>query len=386
LKKNSESARARERFLRLGILGAVVLAALIGAAGRSGAASPVIFPSQNSMPGDGVAVAYSGVVGGQSDYVSYTIGFQRGADNNNLSHARVSEPVNCTGTGTTTACTDSGLIGATVVSVTGTITVGSTTTPFCTAPVGRTDPTIGAGVTCPIGALAPNSFISLTIVFKMPTKLAACAAQTFDNRAALLVDESINDSQPQSNHQDTFATSDGGMTTLLTCDAANALDTFTLPGTAASFQTDATPGAGNFQASAVKWGSVTPAGFPGGGLRLFECGIPGGAQGTACDPSVANPCGPVPCVTQTSVINVPGNLGAYFIANPMTITLTFFPSDFPKGFNWRKLVIYHDTHQVRTCPDTTFDVDCLSSLILDKATGNVIATIVGPANGGWGGI
>jgi hypothetical protein len=70
----------------------------------------------------------------------------------------------------------------------------------------------------------------------------------------------------------------------------------------------------------------------------------------------------------------------------MTIALTFFPSDFPKGFNWRKLVIYHDTHQVRACPDRTSDPDCLVSLIQDKVTGNVVATINGPSNGGWGGI
>src|SRR6476620_8512053 len=137
--------------LRLGILGVVLAAALIGAAGRSGAASPVITPSQSSIPGDGVSVAYSGTIPAQSQYVSYTVGFQRGADNNNLSHARVSEPVSCTGTGTATSCPDSGFVGATVVSVLGTVTVGSTTTTFCTTAnaVARTDPAIGAGVTCP---------------------------------------------------------------------------------------------------------------------------------------------------------------------------------------------------------------------------------------------
>jgi hypothetical protein len=385
LKKISESARARGTALRLCILGAAVLAALIGAAGRSGAASPVIATTQSSIPENNAPVAFSGVVAGQDDYVSYTVGFARGADNNNLSHARVSEPVTCNAT--TGNCSDALFAGATVVSVLGTVTVGSTTTTFCTTAnaVGRG--ALGAeGVTCPIGALAPKSTISLTIVFKVPTKAAVCTPRSFDNRAALLVDESTSDSQPQSNHQDTFATGAGMMTTPLTCDAANALNTFALPNTAASFQTDTTPGAGNFQASAVKWGNLNPTGFAGGGLQLFECGIPGGASGTPCDSSVPNPCGAVPCVTQTSVINVPGNLGTYFVANPMTITLTFFPSDFPKGFNWRKLVIYHDGHQVRTCPDTTFDLDCLSSLVQDKATGNVIAAITGPANGGWGGI
>jgi hypothetical protein len=391
LKKINESARARGTVLRFAILGAAVLAALIGAAGRSGAASPVITPSQSSIPGDGVAVAYSGVVAGQSNYVSYTVGFQRGADNNNLSHARVSEPVNCTGTTTTTACTDSGFIGAKVVSVAGTITVGSTTTPFCTAPVGRTGantvPAIGAeGVTCPIGALASNSTISLTIVFQVPAKSTVCTDTSFDNRAALLVDESINDSQPQSNHQDTFATDGVGMTTLLTCDAANALNSFALPGDAATFQTDVTPGTGNYQASSVSWGGGTPTlSFPGGGLQLFECGRPGsGAQANACDPLLPSPCGGA-CLTQTSVINVPTAL-SFFQANHLTITLTFFPSDFPKGFNWRKLVIWHNASPVPYCPTRAADSDCVVSLLLDKATGNVIATIDGPTNGGWGGI
>jgi hypothetical protein len=385
LKKINESARARGTVLRFAILGAAVLAALIGAAGRSGAASPVITTSQSSIPGNNVPVAFSGVIAGQNNYVSYTVGFARGADNNNLSHARVSEPVSCSAT--TGNCSDAVFPGATVVSVVGSVTVGSTTTMFCSTAYAVGRGALGAeGVTCPIGALAPNATIALTIVFKVPTKAAVCAPSSFDNRAALLVDESTSDSQPQSSHLDTFATGAGLMTTPLSCDAANALNSFALPNTAGSFQTDTTPGPGNFQASAVKWGNVDPAGFPGGGLQLFECGIPGGAQGTACDPSVANPCGGVPCVTQTSVIIVPGNLGAYFVANPMTITLTFFPSDFPKGFNWRKLVIYHDGHQVVACPATTFDPDCLSLLTQDKATGNVIATIVGPANGGWGGI
>jgi hypothetical protein len=382
LKKISESARARGTLLRLGILGAVVLAALIGAAGRSGAASPVITPSQSSIPGN-VPVAFSGVVAGQSDYVSYTVGFARGADNNNLSHARVSEPVTCNAT--TGNCSDAVFAGATVVSVLGTVTVGSTTTTFCTTAnaVGRG--ALGAeGVTCPIGALAANSTVSVTIVFKVPTKAAVCAPTSFDNRAALLVDESSNDSQPQSNHQDTFATGAGTMTTSLTCDAANALDTFTLPGTAGTFQTDQTPGTGNYQASAVHWGNGNVSLFAGGGLRLLECG---GLSSISCaSVGVGNPCGLLPCLTQTSFISVPGSGDSYFQANHMTITLTFFANEIPKGFNWRKLVIWHDGSAVPYCTSTASNSDCVVSLLLDKATGNVIATIDGPTNGGWGGI
>jgi hypothetical protein len=363
------------------MLGAVVLAALIGAAGRSGAASPVITPSQNSIPGNNVPVAFSDIVPGQPGYASYTVGFARGTDNNNLSHARVSEPVNCNPA--TGNCSDAVFAGATVVSVVGTVTVGPTTRTFCTTAnaVGRG--ALGAeGVTCPIGALAANSTISLTIVFKVPTKGAVCTPRSFDNRAALLVDESTSDSQPQSNHQDTFATGAGMMTTSLTCDAANALNSFALPNTAANFQTDATPGAGNFQASAVKWGGGDLSQFDGGGLELFECG----GLGIPCGSGASSPCGAVPCLTQTSVVNVPGSGGPYFVANHMTITLTFFPSEFPQGFNWRKLVIWHDGSAVPVCPRSGSTADCVVSLLLDKTTGNVIATINGPSNGGWGGI
>ena len=388
MKNVGECTRGRGTALRLGIFGALVMLALIGGAGRSGAASPVITPSQSSIPGNSVPVAYSGTVAGQPGYASYTVGFARGADNNNLSHARVSEPVSCSGTGTATNCSDSTFAGATIVSVSGRVTVGSTTTTFCTLANALGRGALGAeGVTCPIGALAPNSIISLTIVFKVPTKAAACTDSSFGNRAALLVDESTNDSQPQSSHQDTFATADGQMTTPLTCDASNALNSFALPGSSASFQTDLTPGAGNYQASAVKWGGGDLTLFGGGGLRLLECG---GLSSLSCaSVGVANPCGSGQCLTQTSFISVPGsetfNL-PYFQANHLTITLTFFANEIPKGFNWRKLTIYHDGNRVNACPDRTLDADCLVSLTQDKVTGNVIASIDGPSNGGWGGI
>jgi len=107
VKNVGECTRGRGTALRLGIFGALVMLALIGGAGRSGAASPVITPSQSSIPGNSVPVAYSGTVAGQPGYASYTVGFARGADNNNLSHGRVSEPVSCSGAGTATNCSDS---------------------------------------------------------------------------------------------------------------------------------------------------------------------------------------------------------------------------------------------------------------------------------------
>jgi hypothetical protein len=385
------------RFWGLIVLAAVVV---LGAAGTSGAASPsiTVCPSPasgtltcGSTPGNGVTVPY--FTDSQPTYISYTVAFRRGSDNNTLTHARVSDPVGSPlgSCGATTAgCPDARFAGANVVDLLGTVAVGaSPATTFCTMsnavfryPTTTADPLHREGVTCPLGSLAPNSTVVLTVVFRVPKQADAGGATALVNQAALFVDESLNDSQPSSSHQDTFPTT--SVTNPLTADVTNGFNTYTLPNTSGSFQTGS-GGTGNYQQSAVSWSGTT--GFLGGGLLLLECGGPG----LACGGGISSPCpGVAGCTTQTSVVLVPGSEGSFFTQNPMTITLTFFASELPAKFNLSQFVIYHDGFPVSSCKARTLTdpkLDCLLSLTQSKTPPlDVTAVITGPANGGWGGI
>jgi hypothetical protein len=395
---NLASGRSRLVAGRFWVLAALAAVVVLGAAGTSGAASPTITACPpgtagltcGSIPGDGVAVPY--FTAAQPTYVSHSVAFRRGSDNSVLTHARVSDPVgNPAGScsSTSPACPDAQFAGATIVSVLGTLTVGTNSpTTFCTtanAVYRGTAAFPKQGVTCPIGSLPSNSTVVLTVVVQVPTQANAGGATALVNQAALFVDESLNDSQPSSSHQDTFPTTP--VTNPLTTDVANAFNTYTLPNTSGSFQTNGSGGTGNYQQSAVSWSGTT--GFPGGGLQLQECGGPNSLSGSPPCAVTTNPCGTLTCTTQTSLVVVPGSATSFFTLNPMTITLTFFASELSAKFNLSQFVIYHDGFPVSSCKaktQTDPSGDCLSSLTQSKTTGDVTAVIVGPANGGWGGI
>jgi hypothetical protein len=410
-------ASGRLRFRGRGfVLAAVAAIIVLGAAGTSGAASPSIaicpvvsgLSTCGSTPAPGVAVPYfTDGVGGQPTYISYTVAFQRGSDNNTLTHARVSDPVgnplgNCSST--SAGCPDAQFAGANVVDVLGTVAVGANNpTTFCTMqnavfryPTATPDALHREGVTCPIGSLQPNSTVVMTVVFQVPKQADAGGATALVNQAALLVDESLNDSQPSSSHTDTFPTP--AQSNLLTTNVTNAFNTFTIPGQVtdtkgSDFKTnqDLTV-VGNLQASEVAWPlSQDPTNlFPGGGLQLTEC-IPDPLSSLPCPAGTAavsaSPC-PLACRTQTSLVIVPGSSGRFFTQNPMTITLIFSHNELGSKFNLSQFVIYHDQQPVNSCKSKTLTDplgDCISSLTQSKTTGDVTAVITGPANGGWGG-
>jgi hypothetical protein len=395
---NLASGRSRLVSGRFWVVAALAAVVVLGAAGTSGAASPAITACPpvsdtltcGSIPGNGIDVPY--FTDSQPTYISYTVAFKRGSDNNILTHARVSDPVGSPAgscSSTSSGCPDALFAGATVVSVLGTLTVGTNPpTTFCTtdnALYRGTSAFPKEGVTCPLGSLPPNSTVVLTVVFQVPKQAEAGGATALVNQAALFVDESLNDSQPSSSHQDTFPTTP--VTNSLTTDVTNAFNTYTLPNTSGSFQTNGSSGTGNYQQSAVSWSGTT--GFLGGGLQLQECGGPILSGSPACAAGTSNPCGALTCTTQTSLVVVPGSAGSFFTQNPMTITLTFFKSELGSKFNLSQFVIYHDGLPVSSCKaktQTDTSGDCVLSLTLNKTTGDVTAVIVGPANGGWGGI
>jgi hypothetical protein len=385
---------------RFWVIAALAAVVVLGAAGTSGAASPsiTVCPSPTSgtltcgsIPGDGIAVPYFTTA--QPTYIRYTVAFRRGSDNNTLTHARISDPVgsplgSCGAS--SPGCPDAQFAGATVVSVLGTLTVGTNpATTFCTtenAVYRGTTAFPKQGVSCPLGSLPPNSTVVLTVVFQVPKQADAGGATALVNQAALFVDESLNDAQPSSSHQDTFPTTT--VTNPLTTDVANVFNTYTLPNTSGSFQTNGSGGTGNYQQSAVSWSGTI--GFPGGGLQLQECGGPTSLSGSPPCAAPTNPCGALTCTTQTSLVVVPGSATSFFTLNPMTITLTFFASELPAKFNLSQFVIYHDGFPVSSCKAKTLtdpSGDCVLSLTQSKTPPlDVTAVITGPANGGWGGI
>lgn len=349
---------------------ALVGAAVLAFAGGAAASGPAFDIATLTSTPSGVAVPYS--ADGAPTYVQFVTSFTRtSTDTSALTHATVSEPV--TKDGTTNPNAVASYFPGSIVSY--------SSSPACT-PTYRNSPSgvAKAGIACDFGTLRAGATVTLTVVVQMPP---GPDPSSFDDLAALTVKEGGNDSQPQSNYTDTFFSN--GLTTNLTSDPADALNTWTLAGAKGNFtySTNQDGATNNYQRSAVKWtgGSL----FPGGALTLEECGGPK-ADSPTCS-ITQNPCGAVTCTTQTSIVLVPGSKTFFTQANPLTITLTFFASELGTKFNLAQFTIYHDGALVSSCkkPLTDPQGDCVLLLVQDKSTGDVTATIVGPANGGWGG-
>jgi hypothetical protein len=360
------SGRLRQVVLRFLALTTVGGALVLGAAGLAGAGSPAFDTTSLSAVPGGVAVPYS--TPDTPTYVQYEVKYVRSAsDTSALTHTTLSEPV--TQDANNNPVTADFPVGSQIVT---SLTTG------CPSVTYRDS---NRGLTCDFGTLRQGAAIDLTIVVQTPPSGGATAIV---DKAVLIFKEGTNDSQPQSSFTDSVFTNE--ITTPLTTDTRNAFNTFTLPSTSGSgnFLTSASAGIGNYQQSAVSWSGVS--GFPGGRLQLQECGGPKG-DSPQCDVGTPNPCGAVPCVTQTSIVVVPGS-GSVFGQSPLTITLTFFASELPAKFNLSQFVIYHDGLPVSSCKakiQTDTSGDCISSLVQSKTTGDVTAVMVGPANGGWGG-
>lgn len=374
----SNSSWVAKRWLApLGILIVVLLIVFAGAAGTAPAAStsPQVTVTKTSFPAAGVPVAYSEVVAGQSTYISYTITVNYIGGNGTLTHAQLSDPVSCDAAG----CTDLQYAGATVVFVSDT----------CGSPVYRGTPAFPKqGVTCQFGSLSPGAKFDVQIIFKVPTLANAGGATSFANVAEVSGKEGSNDNQPISTHTDTFA-SNGNVpvTSPLTTDAKDALNSYAPPGVVTTLQTDPTRTTGNFQKS-----QVTLLGPPNVGslVTLAECGGPSTLGAAACPTGTLSPCPQAtPCTTQTSLVFVTGSGGTFFQSNHMTLVFTLFASELSKTFNVKKLIWYHNGYPVGLCSDTITDPtgDCLvTAPVQDKSTGDVTITVDGPSQGGWGGI
>jgi hypothetical protein len=364
---NLASGRSRIVVLRLLALTTVAGVLVLGIAGLAGAGSPVFdpAPSLTVVPGN-VAIPYSTLA--TPTYVQYEAKYVRSAgDTSALTHSIVSEPV--TKDANLNPVTSDFPVGSKIVSVTGCPNVTYRNTL--------------RGLTCDFGTLRQGAVIDLTIVVQTPPSGADTSMR---NMAVLIFKEGTNDSQPQSSFTDSVFTNP--IETQLTTDTANAFNTFALSTTTTGSFLTASGGNGNYQQSAVSWSGVT--GFPGGLLRLQECGRPDLSGSSACAADIPNPCAPLTCATQTSIVVVPGSGTAFSQQNPMTITLTFFASELPAKFNLSQFVIYHDGFPVSSCKAKTLTdpkLDCLLSLTQSKTPPlDVTAVITGPANGGWGGI
>lgn len=339
---------------------AVAAAAVLAFAGGAGASGPTFSGTLTSTPDVSIVKIPYSTVGGPTTYVQYVTTFARtSTDTSSLTHATISQPVT----------NDPLSHNAVAADFPGPI-VSLSSSPVACIPTYRDSNT---GVACDFGSLKQGAVITLTVVVQMPT---GTVASSFDALAGLTVKEGGNDSQPNSSYSDTFFTN--SLTTNLTTDTANAFNTFTLPDGSGSFQTS-----GNgLQQSGVSWSATT--GFPGGALKLQQCG----GLGSACPTGTPNPCGAAKCSTQTSIVIVPGSGTFFSSTSPLTITLTFFAFELPAKFVLSQFTIYHDGSVVSSCkkqPPTDPTGDCISSLTQDKTTGNVTAVITGPANGGWGG-
>jgi hypothetical protein len=362
---NLASGRLRQVGLRFLALTTVAGALVLGAAGLAGAGSPTFdTQSLSAVPG-GVEIPYSTTA--TPTYVQYEVKYVRSAgDTSALTHTILSEPV--TEDANHNPVTADFPVGSSIVV---SLTTG------CPSVTYRDS---NRGLTCDFGTLRQGAAIDLTIVVQTPPSGGATAIV---DKAVLIFKEGTNDSQPQSSFTDSVFTNE--ITTNLTTDTRNAFNTFTLPDTGSgSFLTSSSTGTGNYQQSSVSWSGVS--GFPGGRLQLRECGGPK-LGSPDCDVGTPKPCGAVTCVTQTSIVVVPGS-GTVFGQSPLTITLTFFASELPAKFNLSQFVIYHDGLPVSSCKariQTDTSGDCLTSLTQSKTTGDVTAVITGPANGGWGG-
>jgi hypothetical protein len=360
--------RSRPRLLRWFVLAGVSSALALGLGSLAGAANGVSFSTKSlTASPPGVQIPYS--TASSPAYVQYEVKFVRTAgETSNLSNAVVSEP----------ASSSNGNVqdgdfpeGSSIVSVTGCPSGGL---------VYRDS---NRGLTCTFGSLKPPAVIDLFIVVQTPLG-GAGAPSSMSDMAALSFAQAGKNNQPIAGTSDTVFTN--GVSTGLTSDLSNALNTFTLPNTSGNF---GTTGNGN-QQSQVGWSGTK--GFPGGALALVQCWNAGQNQGNACTAGTTDPCvtasNPGQCTTQVSIVTVPGTGGPFFQQNPMTITLTFFASELGSKFNINQFTIYHDGNPVSSCktkPLTDPTGDCIQTLVLDKSTGNVTATITGPSNGGWGG-
>jgi hypothetical protein len=357
------SGRSRAVVLRIFAVATVAGALVLGAAGLADAGSPVFdTTSLTAVPGN-VAIPYS--TSATPTYVQYEVKYARSAgDTSALTHASVSQPV--TQDANHNPVPANFPVGSMIVSVTG-----------CPSVTYRNSQ---RGLTCDFGTLRQGAVIDLTIVVQTPSS----GATAMTNMAVLTFKEGTNDSQPQSSFTDSVFTNP--ITTQLTTDTTNTFNTFTLPATTSGSFLTASGGTGNYQQSGVTWSGVT--GFPGGRLQLQECGGP--KEGSpSCPAGTANPCAPLTCGTQTSIVVVPGTGTVFSQQNPLTITLTFFAAGLPAKFNLSQFVIYHDGYPVSSCKartQTDPSGDCVLSLTQSKTTGDVTAVVVGPANGGWGGI
>jgi hypothetical protein len=361
--------RSRPRLLRWFLLAAVSLAVVLGVGGLAGAANNINFTtaSLTSVPGSG-AIPYTSA--STTGDVQYEVKYVRDPSaTSNLSGAVVNEPVTID-PATQNAVNSDFPVGSSIVSVTGCPTV--------------TYRDNKRGLTCSFRSLKPRDVIDLIIVVQTPPAPTGGADTSMSDQAALTYDQGGNNNQPSANTADTVPTNI--LSTGLTADTSSVLNTFALPNNAGNFQTS---GNGN-QQSQVGWSGAN--GFPGGALALVQCWNSGTHASNNCSSGTPDPCvtvsSPGQCTTQTSIVTVPGSGGTFFQQNPMTIILTFFASELGAKFNINQFTIYHDGSPVSSCktkPLTDPTGDCIKTLVQDKTTGNVTATITGPSNGGWGG-
>ena len=181
------------------------------------------------------------------------------------------------------------------------------------------------------------------------------------NKAVLVFKEGTNDSQPQSNFTDSVFTNP--ITTQLTTDTTNAFNTFTL----ASDLRGELPDLGldrHRELPAERRELVRRERIPGRGAAIAGMRRPEVGQPSAARRALPIRARAVTCVTQTSIVVVPGT-GVVFAQNPLTITLTFFFAELPPKFNLSQFVIYHDGLPVSFCKartQTDPSGDCLCSL------------------------
>jgi hypothetical protein len=364
------SGRSRSSATRFLFLVAAVAALVLGVAGTAAAASPTFTQSLVADPGAG-NVAYS--TADQPAYVGYTITFTRGAgETSNLSHARISAPVNCDAL--TMNCPDSDFpSGATIVSVSG----------DCPTPVYRD---AMRGVSCDIASPQSGVPITIKIVVQTPPSGGATAIA---NQAALTVDEGGNDAQPNAKNEDTFGTAQ--TVTQLTSDTSGALNTFTNPNSTGfqTFATDKHLGATNPQST-----QATLHGGVGVGVGLAETNFGSNCPGTASG---------LTCFGQLSTITVEqSGAGGPFAcvatnladANCLQFTVVVAGSTLGFSVNTKKVTIYHTTltgtFPVPFCSTGHTDTgtsagDCIVSIVQDSKTKNITWVARGPSNGGWGG-
>jgi hypothetical protein len=351
-----------------------VLAAAVGAgAGGAPAASSGITVSLASSPSDGSSVAYSFTVDGQYTYVSYTATIDRpSTDTGNLTHQRLSLPVQCTDS-TCAITTDTTFAGSEIVYTSG-----------CPSATYRANGTFTkAGISCGFanGALPPGGRLTVQVVFRVP-KDADTDATALNSRAAFLADESVNDQQPQSAHADTFVSGTNHIS--LTNVATDAVNSYTNPGSATTIGTDPVLSGTNERSTTVD----VPAVASGVPVAINE------AAASGCPTAVTST--NRACFGQVAAVSV--NNGVAFslgtcadlkTACPNALKVNGAITNIPKFVNLNKFAIFHisDAGVAKIVPlcssgNTDSTGDCLLQLNVSKTLITFVAQ--GPSNGSWG--